>query len=269
MPFTAEYKTTEGMTIMRSSLHTKIELWVHDSHGRELYASGDGSLSTSGNFTVDDPVAGRMIFWDAFHPEAKVLEYAKPVPGRESCWQVAPEDMSMTREKPQLAPVRCQPAGQLQHIHTACRNEVDDAPLTLSWPPAPATYQDCVTKLSEGVASDNLEKKDEDLGTDTIQGFEAHGCRSTKTSDGTFISELWVIKFGDEKQAAKFGVRQIYDQVPYSVKPFPVPIDRRRTTELSRMDLAEPDPSVFEPPKDYTLKTAVMHEVPCNELFTQ
>jgi hypothetical protein len=260
MLYTAEYKYTQVLTENDTPLHPESTyIRVQDSQGCHLYAVGYDSWSLGpgafGDFTVDDPIAGRMIFWNAFHPEAKLLEYATPVRGRKSCWQVAPED------KLPRSGATCQPAEQLQLVIFACRNEVvEDAPLTLNWPPADATYQDCARELSPAAVLSSvsiLEKKDEDLGTDTVLGFEAHGCRSTTE---TSIREYWMIEFGDEKHNLRFVVRSKWTQQPSG---------EVRTEELTRLDLAEPAPSFFEPPKKYAIKTVVMHEVPCSESSTQ
>jgi hypothetical protein len=254
MPYIAEYSITDVLIESGAPVQPKgTTLHVQDSQGRSL----EGSLNAFSDFTVTDPVDGRMIFWDTHHTEAKLLEYATPVRGRGSCWQAAPED------KFPRSSASCRPAEQFQSLMFACRNEVvDDAPLTQEWLPAQATYQDC--ELFFFAIPGTLEKKVEDLGTDTIQGFEAHGCRSTtESSSGTLIREYWAIKFGEEKFHILLKARET-TLSPYSGKQ-----TQKQTKELTRLEVGEPDPSVFEPPKDYTVKTAVMHEVPCPGSSTQ
>jgi hypothetical protein len=98
----------------------------------------------------------------------------------------------------------------------------------------------------------------EDLGTAVFEGVEAQGYRNTWTIPaGEVGNDRPMVRSGECWRAPSVGGLVVHsvDNAPRSGK---------RTRDLVRMDLAEPDPSVFQPPADYEVTTEQMHEVSCN-----
>jgi hypothetical protein len=95
----------------------------------------------------------------------------------------------------------------------------------------------------------------EDLGTETIQGIEAHGRRTTTTTPAGAIgnnepllrtSELWTAV---DRGLGGLVVRQVSDD----------PQSGKMTKELTNFNQSEPDAAVFQPPFDYEI---VSRDVP-------
>ncbi len=97
----------------------------------------------------------------------------------------------------------------------------------------------------------------EDLGTETIQGVEAHGRRTTMiTPAGTIGNSEPLTTTTERWMATAPGlsdllVRMVTDS----------PESGKQTRELVSLTQSEPDPSVFEPPEGYEVVTQEMH--PC------
>ncbi len=87
----------------------------------------------------------------------------------------------------------------------------------------------------------------EELGTETIAGVSATGTRRTRVipegKEGnskplTIVDETWT------SPELRLTVRQIHDD----------PRTGRHTLEVTELDRGEPDPALFQPPADYTIK---------------
>jgi hypothetical protein len=91
----------------------------------------------------------------------------------------------------------------------------------------------------------------ENLGTASIQGVEAHGTRRTETIPaGAMGNEAPLVSTLEEWKALSVGlngllVRLIRDD----------PRSGKTTRELTELEQAEPDPSVFQPPAGYEIVT--------------
>lgn len=91
----------------------------------------------------------------------------------------------------------------------------------------------------------------EDLGTDSIQGVEAHGTRTTTTIPAGEIgndvplegtTERWVAV---NTQLGGLTVREIVDE----------PRTGKSDKELTSFSQGDPDPALFQPPADYEIVT--------------
>jgi hypothetical protein len=261
-PYTEESTQTtcntaaDGATTTRPLVYTTT---AKDSQGRELFKTTQTANDIS-SYIVDDPVAGTRTVWNTLKPQVRVLMFPTPVSGRESCWRIPLAEQNVARDEAQfgLLGMSCAPAGRHQLPYCE-RGEAIDPPRDDS-SQVKATYEYCSRLLASVVIPGKISEKDEDLGTESILGFEAHGCRSTTVIPaGDSIRELWMVKFGTEKRSFGFTLRSA-DETPSSAK-------QTVTTniEVTRLDFGEPDPAIFLPPKGYEVKTVQMHEVPCDQ----
>jgi hypothetical protein len=231
-----------------------VNIEVNDSQGRSLTAN---TVLRSGITTnsVDDPVAEMFIAWDSSGKLAKELKYPEPIPGRQSCWKQSHEDIFSPRGEPHipLAGTGCRaaeervPRGPSYH----CTSQHFYPPLVTELPPIQITTPSCpVVKPPQIV---------EDLGTKTIHGLEARGCRTTDPSTAQ-VDETWWIKLSSGKLSSTFAIHSEYS--------FPKSNNTTSQTiqDLTKLNVNEPDPSTFRPPPNYEIKTIEMHEVPCDEL---
>lgn len=108
-----------------------------------------------------------------------------------------------------------------------------------------------------------ISEKNEDLGVETILGFETLGCRSTIIApDGTHMREAWYGKFGTERRNVSFALRS-RDGSPSSGGQSPrITIT---TIEATSLTFGEPDPEMFRPPDGYAIKNVAMQQVPCKQ----
>ena len=237
----------------KSTSQQQVNIFVNDSQGRSLTAN---TVLASGITTnsVDDPVAGMLIAWDSSGKLATELKYPEPIPGRRSCWKQSHEDIFSPRGEPHvpLSGTGCLPAEELAPRSLAyhCRSQHYYPPLTTELPPVQITTPSCQRV--------NL-LKIEDLGTKTIHGMEARGCRTTDPSTAQ-VDETWWIKLSSGKLSSTFAIHSEYS--------FPKSNNTTSQTiqDLTKLNVNEPDPSTFRPPPNYEIKTIEMHEVPCDEL---
>jgi hypothetical protein len=233
------------------------QITAQDSLGRSL---GTGSNNGSPVYTALDPISGTLTVWNTHSGLAKAVKLPEAVPGRKSCWKIAPEDLNKVRGEVEfgVSGTTCQPAGRRS---TYCIESVNESsavvkPSSEDSPEAETTFEDCTRNLASTIFSSQvLEKKEEDLGTQTIQGFVTHGCRvTTKYTTGTHVRELWLAKRG-------LDLRRV-DEEPLSL---PGMSTSKRSMDLISLSLQEPDLTTFQPPADYEIKTVEMHEVPCEQ----
>lgn len=89
----------------------------------------------------------------------------------------------------------------------------------------------------------------ENLGTESIQGIEAHGTRTTRTIPaGEVGNEAPIVSTNERWTALAVGlsglpVREISDD----------PRSGTRTKELTSIEQSDPDPAIFQPPADYEI----------------
>jgi hypothetical protein len=189
---------------------------------------------------------------------AKAVKLPEAVPGRKSCWTIAPEDLIHKRGEVGfgVSETTCQPAGRRS---TYCKDpkEESNALVESSYEERPVkepSLADCMRNFDSTIFSTEvLDKKEEDLGTQIIQGFVTHGCRvTTKYSTGTHVRELWLTTGG-------LDLRRV-DEMPLSLPGMSI---WKRSQELISLSLQEPDSATFQPPMGYDIKTVEMLEIPC------
>lgn len=97
-----------------------------------------------------------------------------------------------------------------------------------------------------------------DLGTTTIQGIEAHGIRRTGTTPaGEIGNDVPLVRTSEVWSSNVFPLvlREMSDD----------PRLGKHTRELVRLDLGEPDVSLFAPPEDSEIVTVGVHQVTCDQ----
>jgi hypothetical protein len=100
----------------------------------------------------------------------------------------------------------------------------------------------------------------EDLGTTVIEGIEAHGHRITRTVPAGSIGNdqplVTTIESWSAPSLMGLTLRSVTDD----------PRNGKTTREVVRLDLGEPEQTIFQPPSDYKVQTMEMHQVPCEQL---
>jgi hypothetical protein len=261
-PYTEELRTTTVWTNADGSTSTKQgdQLTARDSQGRNVSASTQFTMRPSVYSIAEDPVAGTHTVWNSSSKQAKTLIFPTAVAGRDSCWRITLEDQKHVPGEPQIGFfwASCRPAGEHQISRCAEHDKAVGPPPDDS-PEAKATYTDCLRTVQSMIVSGKISEQDEDLGTDTIQGFPAQGCRvTTIAADGKHISEYWFTKIGTERRNLGLTLRSV-KEYPSSAEDGTI----KETREVAKLTLGEPDPALFLPPKDYEIKQISMHEVPC------
>lgn len=97
----------------------------------------------------------------------------------------------------------------------------------------------------------------EDLGTDSFLGIKVNGYRITHTTPvGAIGNDRPIVEIDEDWFAPDLGtiLRSIHED----------PRTGKKTNEATSVTLGEPDPSLFQPPDDYIVKTVDYHQVPCN-----
>jgi hypothetical protein len=265
-PFTAEFRVTTVVTQADGTADTseEIRLQERDSQRRWLFKSTDVASGIT-HSTVNDPVAGTQTVWNSVNKLAKLLKLPISIPERKSCWKTPDEELNVQRGEVhvEIAGITCPPADSFNQACTgdsiAIAHSGDDSP-------APkASFADCTRSITIESLGGASEEQAKDLGTEVIRGYETHGCRvTTAIPEGTVIRESWVTGLGQAANRMIMPLRRV-NQFPY----FRNETDMRthkQTEELISLTTNEPDPATFQPPKDYEIKTAEMHEVPCEEL---
>jgi hypothetical protein len=223
LPYTAEYKITHvrilanGSTITNES--TKVE--ALDTQGRMLNSRTSVPVSENQKATtlvsIYDPVAHTFTNWSVPGEQATVLKMAEPGATRTPCAPTAATTPGSTTGAA---------AGVVGSVFTSSAAGTSSATGVRRKPPVV-----------------------EDLGTETIQGVEARGRRTTFTTPVGMIgnneplvrtSEAW---FGTEPGLRSLIARQITDD----------PQMGKTTTELTSFTQGEPDASLFQPPSEYEI----------------
>jgi hypothetical protein len=240
----------------KSTSDQVVNIMVNDSQGRSLTAN---TVIRSGItvYVADDLVAGTEFAWNSSSRLAKELKYPEPIPGRSSCWKLSHEEISSPPDEPHitLAGIPCRAAEELGPRNPGyhCRSQHFYPPLATELPPVQITTPSCGIVRPPQIV--------EDLGTKTIHGLEARGCRST-TPGTAQVGETWWIKLSSGKLSSTVMVHSEYSS------PGPNNATYQNIQDLTKLNVDEPDPSTFRPPPNYEIKTVEMHEVPCAELKT-
>jgi hypothetical protein len=252
--------TTVQTSADGSTTAEETEVTATDSEGRRVFAS-TRKANGSGNFILDDPVAGTRTVWNTENRQAKVLTFPTAVPGRESCWKIPIQEQHHVRGEAQfgMVSITCPPAER--HQGPSCEAHVNAVePPRDDSPEAEASYEDCSRAMASVIISGKISEKNEDLGVETILGHETHGCRSTiVVRGGTHIREAWWTEFGTAKRHVGLSLRSVDES------PSPWGQTIRTTREATNLTFGEPGAAMFHPPDSYEIKAVVMHEVPCDQ----
>jgi hypothetical protein len=241
-PYVAEFKVTtvktlaDGTTLTQQ--FTQVQAW--DAQGRTLTAitsvpaSSDETPTTK--VRVSDPVTRISSTWDSNGKVATVIKRPVYEPGRGSCSLTTPGSVATGPA------VDGQASGKASQAVGARRGVT-------------AT----VSAVSEHTRVHlNANTTIEHLGTQAIQGFEAHGSRITQTTPaGTIGDGQPRVSSRESWQTNVHGigltVREVDDD----------PQNGKRITELVKFSLEEPDPASFEPPEGYAISTQEPQQVSC------
>ena len=239
-PYIAEYEVSTVKTLANGSTITQefTEVRAVDAQGRTMTAittipaSSDETATTK--VSVSDPVARTNARWDSRTSLATVVKRPSHEPGRASCWAITPENVS---------------------TDSATDGQSSGKALQIAGPP---------TGLTPGTPTvskpGQVETTIEHLGTQTIQGFEAHGSRVTQTTPaGAAGNTKPLVSTRESWQVNVHGigltVREVDDD----------PENGKRITELVKFSPDQPDPASLHPPEGYEISTQEMHQVPCQQ----
>ena len=239
-PYTAHFKITRTSTDTNGTPMRidSFETAARDSKGRtyretkSTWRSGDqGGNRVS--FFVEDPEAGTTTSWDAGSRKAVLFVTPAELHGKlKGCWADSQgRFMIQAPEAEDWHAIPSSPsAGKVESI---VQMRLD-----------PGTYKRTPMKL---VA--------ENLGGSAIAGIAVNGTRRTYiyldqgTHEGEIESshEMWrseelALKLREKVSGPDFG---------------------EKTQELIDLQLEEPDPSLFSPPKEYEVERIELHQAPC------
>ena len=251
LPLTTQttYTYTQTSADGKTTSLQEVNVMVNDSQARRFTAN---TVLKSGvtTYTADDPVAGTRFAWSSSSKFAKALKYPEPIPGRRSCWKLSHEEVFSPRGEPQLnlTGATCEPAEYPLQQPPFCKSQYLPASSTRDMPEVSITAPSC--------ASIYPGQPFEDLGTKSIRGFEAQGCRTTGQA-GSQVNEAWWIKLSSGTLDATLTLNGLVES-PGSNNQ-----DLKTIQDLTVLKVIEPDPAMFRPPQDYEIKTVEMHEVPC------
>jgi hypothetical protein len=222
-----------------------------------------GSAIGATHFILDDHAEGTRAIWTTEDHHAWKQKFPEGVAGRFSCWRIAPSEQTRSWYgiDGMFPEVTCRPAAERYCEPFGAVLSTPEGLLPAGASVAAGTYADCRESLSKPSKQDS-ERKDEDLGSEKILDFETHGCRITfKTPEFTIVDEKWVAELGSEGSRKPLVLRSVYEG-PYYIGSEKVTTAKTRI-ETTSYSLEEPDPTALQPPKDYTIETVEMHEVPC------
>jgi hypothetical protein len=236
----------------KSTRQKEENLTINDSQGRRSTAN---TVVTSGvtMYAVDDPVAGTRFVWSSSSKLAKALKFPEPLLGRKSCWKLPPEEVQPSRGEPHVNIIgtTCMPADYPLQQPPYCKSDHLPISSTRDFPLVEVTAPSCASLLPQQAF--------EDLGTKSIKGFEARGCRTT-AQGGSQTNDAWWIKLSSGTLDATLTLKSLVEtQGPNNQ-------DLQTIQEVTQLRVHEPDPSTFRPPPDYEIKTVEMQEVPCDQL---
>jgi hypothetical protein len=247
-PYVAEFKITTVKTqadgTTRTQEFTEVQAW--DAQGRTMTAitsvpaSSDETATTK--VRVSDPVTRISSAWDSNGKLATVVKRPVYVPMRVSCSPTTPGSVSgIVSSGP---PADGQASGQASQVAAA-----------------PTGLSATVSAVSaHALMHANANTTIEHLGTQAIQGFEAHGSRITQTTlAGAVGNSQPLVSSRESWQTNVHGigltVREVDDD----------PQNGKRITELVKFSLGEPDPASFEPPAGYEISIQEPHPVSCSQ----
>jgi len=231
--YTAEFKTTTIQTLASGVIITResTETYATDSQGRTMnsqtVAMRGGNGTANVWFNVEDPVQGTRISWDTSSKQARVIQLP-PQDQRQGCWASESGTLRMNfGSKPRKSEPAAAESVNLAIVRPA------------RWAPTR-----------------------EDLGTESVQGLEAHGYRWTMTiPTGQVGNDQPLVTVQESWTAPSLGIEVRHlSESPQSGKT---------RKELVSLDLSEPPIHTFQPPDGYEVTTTQLHPVACPEIGTR
>ena len=234
VPYSAEFKLTNTYPGPDGTLVTYnySEVRAFDSHGRFLGATtspdpkGVGLPSVTAS--VCDPTRNEEMEWESLKKRVVVLKLPMPSE-RNGCWE----------------------SEQGDHIinFDLARRSIAEAQSRVQGIDRLATDPERPNRLIE------------DLGTTYIQGLKVHGVRTTwPPADSSAGNTEPPYEMEEHWESPLLGT-WVKQEVDY---PSSIRHNLKWTRALTSVNLREPDPSIFEPPSDYTVITETMHRVDCD-----
>ncbi|HVN93478.1 MAG TPA: hypothetical protein VMT38_07275 [Terracidiphilus sp.] len=234
---TTQQTLADGTVITRESTETEAQ----DSEGRHLHSVTqatplfDHDLGTFAS--ANDPVGLTQSSWNSRTKTAKVIKLP-PRDQRQGCW--------------------ADEAGNFRINDSGARNSAPTSNLSITvggaaLPNMPLPLPGVPANLP---AYTRPKPTIEDLGTQTIDGLEAHGHRFTTTIQaGQVGNDEPIVTTHEDWSSTQFGliVRSVTDD----------PRSGKRTRELVDFTPGEPDPITFQPPEGYEITTEELHKVDC------
>jgi hypothetical protein len=235
----------------KSTTQKEENVRVNDSQGRQATTN---TVLNSGVtiYTADDPLAGMRYAWSSSTKLAKALKYPEPVPGRRSCWKLPPTEITSQPGEPNLniTGTTCMPAEYPLQQPPFCKSQQLPTSSAHDFPLVEVSAPFCASLLPGQTF--------EDLGTKSIRGFTAQGCRTTDQG-GSQINETWWINLSSGTLIATLQLNSLAESRS------PNHQDLKTIQDLTALQVREPDPTTFRPPADDEIKTVEMHEVPCDQ----
>ncbi len=246
-PYVAEFTITTEKSLSNGTIltqeFTEVQAW--DARGRTMTAitnvpsSGDETPTTK--VRVSDPVGRVSSTWDTNGKVATVIQ--KPVfeAGRATCPLTTADSI---------------PAGSATDAQTSGKAGQQ----TGSTPNGLTATVTAVSDFAQAPVHVKADTTIEHLGIQTILGIEAHGSRVTQTTmAGAIGNSQPLVSTRESWQANVHGIGLTLREVDED------PQIGKRTTELVKFTLGEPDPASFQPPEGYEVATQEMHQVSCQQ----
>jgi hypothetical protein len=227
-----------------------------DSQGRRrstLINLQDGSIVSR----VNDPVSGMRMVWTSAQPEVFVLRNVTPAHGRKSCWKVDPGAVPVSVEVQfgVSSFFQCLPAGFPQSGACAAPSLAQQTRLHPLQEPADETA--CEQDLRTMNFGEKGDGKIDDLGERVMVGVPVHGCRMTYSADPAGkMQEVWVARVGTAPLQPV--IRWLWELT------LPSEVRVRNETNVTKLNLDEPDLSTFQPPNGYQVTPLEVQEAPCD-----
>ncbi len=216
-PYTAEYRITLVRTLANGATITHVTKSVKAMDSEGRLMQASTPIGTDGTPK----------------PDSTFLRISDPVAGTSGSWMGWRKTGSITKFPPRDEQRGC--------WADANRSESINYEPSAQPPPGQPPY---------------LKPVNEDLGTETIMGLEAHGRRTILTIPTGGVGNDRPLLRTSEEWAAK--------NPPITLRySFNDPLMGKETMELVSLSLNAPDPALFQPPANYKTVTVALHQVPC------
>ncbi len=241
-PYLATFKLTSQQTLADGTIITResTETEAQDSQGRHMHSQTEitpqmgRTPGTMGN--ANDPVEGTQSSWDSRTKKARVVKLP-PADQREGCW--------------------ANDAGTFRMSWNHGGGGFTGGSSAFVSGPSGTTVVTSGIQLPDTMPAIARSKPTvEDLGTQSIDGVEAHGHRFTTTIQaGEIGNDEPLVTTREDWISTEFGivVRNASDD----------PRSGKRTRELVEFAPGDPDPTTFQPPEGYAVTIEELHQITC------